>query len=66
LKSLIGEDVKIDTRNYNPVPILKLTTRSESEINSLRESQKQTLTLLKKEGQINGFKIMINNRFIDI
>jgi len=60
------EDVKINAKSYNSTPILKLTTGGEFNINSLKETQRQLFELLKKEAQKNGFKIMINNRFIDI
>ena len=56
------EDVKID-RNYNPVPTLKLTTGRGFDIKTLNNSQKELLKQLKKEAEINGFRIIINDKF---
>lgn len=57
------ENVKIDNKNYNPIPILKLTTGSGFDIKNISASNKETLNLLKKEAEINKFKIIINNNF---
>jgi len=58
------EDVKIDNINYNPVPILKLTTGSRFNINLVKISQKEILKNLVKEAKINGFRVKINEKFI--
>jgi len=58
------EDVKIDGKKYNPIPILKLTTGEGFELNRLNKQQKKILNLLKKEAQINKFKILLNNSFM--
>ncbi|CAD7774886.1 hypothetical protein FHEFKHOI_01686 [Candidatus Methanoperedenaceae archaeon GB50] len=57
------EDVRIGDVNYNPVPILKLTTGSRFDISSLNESRSEMLGILKKEAEINGFRIVINHDF---
>ena len=57
------EDVRICDVNYNPVPILKLTTGSRFDISSLNESRSEMLDILKKEAETNGFRIVINHDF---
>ncbi|OYT63971.1 hypothetical protein B6U67_01345 [Methanosarcinales archaeon ex4484_138] len=57
------EDVKIGDVNYNPVPILKLTTGDDFEIRSLNNSRSEVLDTLKKEAETNGFRIVINHDF---
>jgi hypothetical protein len=57
------KDVKIDEVDYNPVPILKLTTGRGFSIKTQSESQKEMLSILKKEAETNGFKVMINDEF---
>ncbi len=52
------EDVKVDGVNYNPVPILKLTTGSG--IKPLNESKSEMLDVLKREAKTNGFRVVIN------
>lgn len=56
------EDVKIE-RSYNPIPTLKLTTGRGFDIKTLNDSQKELLKQLKKEAEINGFRIIINDKF---
>lgn len=51
------EDVKIVDKNYNSIPVLKLTTESKSTI--LNKSQNKTMSLLKKEAEINKFKLVM-------
>ena len=53
------EDLKVDGRNYNPVPALKLTTGENFNLNSLNRSQQNRLTNLKREAETNGFQIII-------
>ena len=55
------EDLKVDERNYNPVPILKLTTDTGFTLKSLNRSQKNLLTNLKQEAKTNGFQVIIND-----
>jgi hypothetical protein len=57
------ENLKIDERNYNPVPVLKLTTGEGFSLNSLGRSQKNRLTNLKREAETNGFQIITNDEF---
>jgi len=58
------EDVKIDGKKYNPIPVLKLTTGGGFKLSELNEQQNKILELLKKEAQINKFKILLNNSFM--
>jgi hypothetical protein len=53
------EDVKINGKNYNPIAILKLTVQNHFDENRLSVSQKKVLNLLKKEAELNGFKILL-------
>ena len=55
------EDVEIGGVNYNPCPILKLTTGSGFDVESLNESRSEMLDVLKKEANINGFGLVIND-----
>ena len=57
------ENVKIDNKYYNPIPILKLTTGSGFDIENINDPDKKILNLLKKEAKINKFRIIINNSF---
>jgi len=58
------EDVKVSNRNYKHFPILKLTTNGSFKIDKLNNSQKELLTLLTKEAKMNGFKVMIDKKFL--
>jgi len=51
------EDVKIDGKNYNPIPVLKLTTGKGFEPQNLNKPQTETLGLLRKEAKLNGFEL---------
>lgn len=53
------EDVKINDKNYNPKPVLKLTIENHFDIECLNKTQKKNLELLKKEGKTNGFRLQI-------
>ena len=57
-------DVKMNGKNLNPVPILKLTTGKGFSIKSLNNKQKELLETLKKEAKTNGFRILVNKNFI--
>lgn len=57
------ENVKIDGINYNPVPILKLTTGKRFSLKSISSSQEDMLNTLKKEATENGFRVVINSEF---
>lgn len=52
-------DVKIDSKNYNPKPVLKLTIENHFNPKQLNVTQKKDLKLLKKEAHANGFEIRI-------
>jgi len=53
------EDVKIDDRNYNPKPVLKLTIENYFDLEELSVTQRKTLDLLKKEARTNSFEVRI-------
>lgn len=59
------ENVKIEGKDYNPVPILKLTTAGEFDLASIGERQRRIIDCLYEEAKMNGFKIMINEKFIE-
>lgn len=52
-------DVKIGSKEYNPIPVLKLTTGNGFDIKNLSEIQKSDLDLLRKEAKLNNFEIRI-------
>lgn len=54
------KEVKIGSTEYNPVPILKLTSDLKFSRNKLKNSQIDSLRLLKKEAKENGFQVLIN------
>lgn len=54
------KEVEVNDKEYNPIPILKLTTKEGFNINSINKSQKEMLSLLKKEADENKFKLIIN------
>jgi len=58
------ENVKINGIEYDPTPILKLTTGKNFRMGSINKKQKDVIEILKRESIINGFKILINDRFI--
>jgi hypothetical protein len=53
------EDVKIDSKKYNPVAVLKLTTEGGFKPSQINNSQKNILGILSKEAKINKFQILI-------
>ena len=56
-------DVKQDSKNLTPLPIIKLTTGSGFSIDSLSEKKQKLLDDLKKEATLNKFKILINESY---
>jgi len=54
------EDVKISSKKYNSVAVLKLTVENHFNENDLSVSQKEILSLLQKEAKTNGFKISLS------
>ncbi|MDA2936412.1 hypothetical protein MYX06_04310 [Patescibacteria group bacterium AH-259-L05] len=53
------EDVKIDNKNYNPKPVIKLTIENHFDSKELSATQRGNLDLLKKEARTNGFEVRI-------
>lgn len=58
------EDVKIGDTQFNPMPILKLTTGTGFKIESVGKQQKEILKGLKKESKANGFQVTINKKYL--
>ena len=56
------ENVEIRGKRYNPIPVLKLTTAKKFK---LTNSNSKLIHLLLKEAHTNGFKLMINGKFIN-
>ncbi len=54
------ENVRINGRNYKPIPVLKLTSNKFDE-SLLKGEEKHMFETLKKEAKINGFELRINN-----
>ncbi len=52
-------NVKMDSKNYNAKPVLKLTIENHFDPAQLRATQKKDLELLKKEARQNNFEIRI-------
>lgn len=59
------KDLRIEGKEYNPIPILKLTTGTGFRIDSLNKKRLEELERLIKEANTNGFKILINDRYIE-
>ena len=53
------KDVRINGRNFDPEPVLKLTVESRFDLKKLSPNQKKILKLLYKESEINKFKIIL-------
>lgn len=58
------EDVKIGENQFNPIPILKLTTGSTFRVESISKLQKEVLDKLKKESETNGFRVLLNTQYL--
>jgi hypothetical protein len=56
------ENVQIEGKNYNPIPILKLTTAKDFDIAHLEKLE--IIDLLRNEAKTNGFRLLINDKFI--
>jgi len=56
------ENVQIEGKNYNPIPILKLTTAKDFDTFHLENLE--IIDLLKNEAQTNGFRLLVNDKFI--
>lgn len=59
------EDVKVNGKTVNYMPILKLTSNSELNLENLSKQKFDLLKLLKNESTSNNFKILINNSYIE-
>ncbi len=57
------ENVSINGREYNPIPVLKLTCAQKFDLDLLNKRKKEFLNKLKKESRKNGFRIKINDIF---
>lgn len=53
------KQVQVEGKKYNPIPILKLTSGKGFSLNNLSESQRTTLTLLRKEADKNNFQLLV-------
>ncbi len=58
------QDVKVKDKEYNPVPILKLTTAKAINLEAISCEEKERLDLLKTESKKNGFKVLLNNQYL--
>ncbi len=54
------EEIKVNGKKFTHIPILKLTTVPDFKL----KSQVERLRLLRQEAETNGFKILINNKFL--
>jgi len=53
------ENVVVNGKKYNPVPILKLTSRFDLREELLSKSKRKILNLLRREATLNGFRLKI-------
>jgi len=58
-------DVRIKEEEYNPIAILKLTTGAGFRMDLLSRRKGEEFEELKKEARINGFRIVVNERYVD-
>ncbi len=56
------KNVTVDGVEYDPIPVLKLTTLKNFSSESLTVSQREVIMLLKKEAEVNNLKIEINGK----
>lgn len=52
-------NVKVGGREYNPIPVLKLTVEGGFNKENISKNQRAILDLLRKEAEINKFKLSI-------
>ncbi len=57
------KNVKLDGKNLNPIPVLKITKGDTFSFESLSEKQKELFDTLRKEARANRFKILLNKSF---
>lgn len=60
------ENVKVCEKEYVPIPILKLTTGAGFSLKSISRQQKNWLRNLRKEAEINGFRVSINGEYLTL
>ena len=53
------EDVKVDNKDYNSKSVLKLSVEYGFKNSNLNKIQKESLSLLNKEAEQNGFEVRI-------
>lgn len=58
------QDVKMNDVDYNPIPVLKLTTGSGFSMKSVKSSEKEMLEALSKEAKTNKFRVLVNKQFL--
>jgi hypothetical protein len=58
------ENVQIEGKSYNPIPILKLTTSKDFDTTHLENLK--IINLLKDEAKTNTFKLLINDKFLKL
>jgi len=58
------QDVKVNSQQFNSIPVLKLTTTHHMEFASLNKEERKTHALLKKESEINNFRVLLNTAYL--
>ncbi|MBM2825335.1 MAG: hypothetical protein HW402_999 [Dehalococcoidales bacterium] len=53
------KEVMVDNKNYNPIPVLKLTVESGFQQENISTSERDFLQGLKKEAEENGFQLRL-------
>jgi len=53
------EEVRVDNESYNPVTVLKLTVEKGFNEKDISKTQKETISILKQEAELNGFQVVI-------
>ena len=53
------EEVGVDNEPYNPVAVLKLTVEKGFNEKDISKTQKETISILKQEAELNGFQVII-------
>lgn len=56
--------VYIDGNEFNPIPILKLTTASQTTYNDLDSRSRVTIERIRQEARTNKFRVIFNGDFI--
>jgi len=53
------EEVRVDNESYHPVAVLKLTVEKGFNAENISKTQKETISILKQEAELNGFQVVI-------